>query len=126
MAYADYEFYQTKFYGELIPVAQWNHFAMRADAYLDTLTFGRLAQGAAVTDAVRRAVCAAADVYAQCDAVRADMPTGIKSENTDGYSVTYADAAQLAEVQDAQLRAAVDLYLPKSDPLRYRGVRYGM
>lgn len=120
--YADYAFYRQVFGGQAIAEADWPRRARPAERYIDRATFGRLAAGAPVTDAVRLAVCAAAEVFVAHEAASAAVPAGLTSANTDGYSESYADAGTLAAARDAALAAAVDLYLARSDPLRYCGV----
>ena len=46
MAYADYEFYTTKYYGSSIPDSQsFDKQAERASDFLDIITFNRLVNG---------------------------------------------------------------------------------
>lgn len=116
MFYADYPFYAESYQGTAIPNAEWDAFCVRASAHIDCHTFGRLKCGASVTDDVRMAVCAVAEALKKQQA----EPMGIKSENVDGYSVTYADNA--AARHNAEITAAVDLWIPRCDPLRYAGV----
>ena len=121
MAYADYEFYTYEYFGSKIHLSEWGQYVVRACAYIDIITFGRLTHGAVVTDNVRRAVCAVAEEIAAADEIISANTAGVKSENTDGYSVTYVDKAQAIKDRDNAIRAAADLFLPPSDPLRYRG-----
>ena len=60
----------------------------RAKAYIRQLTYVRGDIFALENDTVKDAVCAAAEVYYQYETNRKTAGT-IKSENTDGYSVTY-------------------------------------
>ena len=60
--YADYDFYQRAYQGNLIPETAWPAVARDASAYIDRITYGRLRHGATVTDDVRMAVCAVAEV----------------------------------------------------------------
>lgn len=122
MTFADYAFYQTTYCGTLIRAEQWDKYAAIATAHINHITQSRLTRGAPLTDAARLATCAAADVFARYDAMVTGLPLGIKSENTDGYSVSYQDGDALLAERTQQLRAAVDSYLPPCDPLRYRGV----
>lgn len=116
MVYADYTFYTDTYGGTAITAKEWPALALRASAYLDRLTFGRLAAGN-VTDAVRLAVCAVAEAEQQTA-----TPAGVKSENVDGYDVTYEDGAARLQNLNAARLAAADLYLSRGDPLRYAGV----
>lgn len=120
--YADYAFYAADYCGELVASADWPRISLRADACIDRLTFGRLRNGAVVSDAVRMAACAAAEVMKNQEIAQKANPAGIKSESVGGQSVTYEDAAALNKQYEAELLAAVDLWLPRSEPLRYAGV----
>ncbi len=122
--YADYVFYVEAYGGENIPPLDWPRISRHADAYLDRLTYNRLRNGAVVTDAVRMAVCAVAEVMHRYEETQTANPAGIKSESVGGQSVTYEDAISSAARYDADLMGAADLWLPRTDPLRYAGV-YG-
>lgn len=122
--YADYVFYTGAYCGEAISPVDWPRIARRADAYLDRLTYNRLRNGAVVTDAVRMAACAVAEVMHRYEETQTANPAGIKSESVGEQSVTYEDAISSAARYDADLMGAADLWLPRTDPLRYAGV-YG-
>ena len=117
MAYADYIYYAGTYHGQTIQDDEWPALAVQSSAHIDRFTFGRLKRGAPVTDDVRMAVCAVADV------VKAHKPAGnIQREDVDGYSVTYENAADTNARFNAELLAAIDLYLSRGDPLRFAGV----
>ena len=120
--YADYVFYVEAYGGENILPLDWPRISRHADAYLDRLTYNRMKNGAVVTDAVRMAACAVAEVMCRHEETQTANPAGIKSESVGGQSVTYEDVAALSERYEAELLEAVDLWLPRSDPLRYAGV----
>ena len=66
MAYADYEFYTTKYYGSAIPDSQsFDKEAERASDFLDIITFDRLVDGLPDNERaqtkIKKAVCALAD-----------------------------------------------------------------
>nr|DAM04395.1 MAG TPA: Head Tail Connector Protein [Caudoviricetes sp.] len=71
MAYADYEFYKTSFFGNVVPESDFNRFSERASDFIDTLTFGRLVDGLPGDERqqkrIKKAVCAAADILYQID-----------------------------------------------------------
>lgn len=119
MVYADYDFYTDAYCGKTISADDWPALAMRASAYIDALTFGRLAAGAEIDDAARLAVCAVAEAERRAAAGPTDT---VKSENVDGYSVTYEDATARGKRLNTDRLAAADLHLPRSHPLRYAGV----
>lgn len=45
MAYADYEFYTTSFFGSVVPEADFPRLAERASDFVDEITFDRLVDG---------------------------------------------------------------------------------
>ena len=122
--YADYVFYVEAYGGEGIPPLDWPRISRHADAYLDRLTYNRLRNGAVVTDTVRMAACAVAEVMHRHEETQTANPVGIKAESVGGQSVTYEDAAASSERYEAEVLEAADLWIPRSDPLRYAGV-YG-
>lgn len=108
--YADYAFY-TGSYGSsyIASVDEFSPLERRAALHIDLITFGRLHNGWPVTDAVRMAVCAAADALKKYkDAETAETAAAkYKSENNDGYSVSYQDPSDIkAAVSDAMTDAA--------------------
>lgn len=120
--YADYVFYVEAYGGENIPPLDWPRISRHADAYLDRLTYNRMKNGAVVTDAVRMAACAVAEAIQRHEKTQKVNPAGVKSESVGGQSVTYEDAATLSAQYDAALLDAADLWIPRTDPLRYAGV----
>lgn len=122
--YADYVFYVEAYGGENILPLDWPRISRHADAYLDRLTYNRMKNGAVVTDAVRMAACAVAEVMRRHEETQTANPAGIKAESVGGQSVTYEDAVSSAARYDAEMMEAADLWLPRTDPLRYAGV-YG-
>ena len=74
MAYADYQFYTTTYYGDTVPESDFPKYAERASDRIDSITFDRLVNGfpeeeRAVTK-VKKAVCAVADVLYQIDQIK--------------------------------------------------------
>ena len=71
MAYADYEFYKTSFFGNAVPESDFMRFAERASDFIDMLTFDRLVDGLPGDERqqkrIKKAVCAAADIMYQID-----------------------------------------------------------
>lgn len=71
MAYADYEFYQTSFFGNVVPESDFMRMSERASDFIDRLTFDRLADGLPSDDRqqkrIKKAVCAVAEVLYQID-----------------------------------------------------------
>lgn len=119
--YADYDYYTVVYCGNAVTSDAWPRLAVQADAYLNRITFGRLAHEEYVSEPVKMAACAVAETLQRFAACTDAGISGISGENTDGYSVTYETAAARAEARDKALREAADMYLPPYDPLRYRG-----
>ena len=114
--YADYLYYQEVYYGALISTEDWPRLAEEASAAVDRLTYGRLKEGTEVTDPVKRAVCAVAEVlYAHR---LEESPGNIKAETVSGDSVTYESAQSTRRRREVEKVDAVDRYLLRSDPLR--------
>ena len=117
MIYADYRFYKDEFHGKLIPAEDFDRAAISATQYINNVTFGRI--GSNVTEAVKNACCAAAEVY-YSGSVSPRAASGITSEKTGDHSVSYA-AAETVNSQSKRLRYAVKLWLG-STGLLYRGI----
>lgn len=123
--YADYEYYIRMFcQGEepIIDASSWAKLATMASKEIDRYTYGRLKHGAAVTEDVKNAVCAVAEVYWTVDSERLSQPVGIKSESVGSYSVSYTEQETFEKAKQDRIRLAIDQWLPRSDPLRYAGV----
>ena len=74
MAYADYQFYTTTYYGDTVPESDFPKYAERASDRIDAITFDRLVNGLpeeerAVTK-VKKAVCAVAEALYQIDQIK--------------------------------------------------------
>lgn len=117
MIYADYRFYKDEFHGKLIPAEDFDRAAISATQYINNVTFGRI--GSNVTEAVKNACCAAAEVY-YSGSVSPRAASGVTSEKVGNYSVSYA-AAENSGTQQKRLKSAVKLWLG-STGLLYRGV----
>lgn len=118
MAYADYEFYQNRYCGNM-PAADFRRLAVKASAYLDQLTFGRIREGWETSphaDRIRTACCAAADVYRL-----QEQGGGVASETNDGISVTYVNGVGHGKSESGQLYDAIVMHLGRTG-LMYAGV----
>lgn len=119
--YATYEFYCEEYHGVAVEEAAWERLAAEADAAIDRLTFGRLRGQEKVPQRARLAAAAAAEVLQRYDAAEAARPLGVMSATTDGYSESYTKTADFGTERRAAAEAAVEIYLPRADPLRYCG-----
>ena len=83
-----YAYYSDSFGGLLIPQSKFDRYSAKAERLVNFVTQRRIKE---VTDEVKNAVCAAAEASYEIRSSVANVPQGVKSENTDGYSVTYKD-----------------------------------
>lgn len=116
----DYDFYTDTYMGEEIPEDSFERKSIEAEALINMITFGRIRKYNLSTEdlyLVKMAICASAESY-----YRADQHKGIKSENNDGYSITYTDSEENAVRTNAI--GAADLYL-SGTTLQNRMVNYG-
>lgn len=74
MAYVDFEFYKTKYYGDIVPEESFQKYAEIASDRIDRITFDRLVDGLPENERdktkVQKAVCAVADALYQIDQIR--------------------------------------------------------
>ena len=71
MAYADYEFYTTSFFGSVVPEADFPRLAERASGFVDTMTFDRLVDGLPENERsqkrIKKAICSLAELMYQLE-----------------------------------------------------------
>ena len=107
--YADFAFYRDVYKGTAVNEDAFAALERQASLFIDRITFNRLHQGRSVTDTVKTAACAVVDALKEHEAARQETATaaGIKSENTDGYSVTYQSSEDIrTAIESAMLDAA--------------------
>lgn len=121
MTYADYGYYLNEFNGDKITEERWLPAIREADAFINMITFERLKNAAEIPNEVMMAACAVAEAVCSWNRDNA----AVVSENVDGYSVNYMNATELEAHKNADMLRAADIYLPRSNPLRYRGVYNG-
>lgn len=123
--YADYDYYQSTYLGVLISASDWSRYERDASLYVDRLTYERLiTDPLKVTDQVKSAVCAVAEVLKRQDDAesKSSEREGVKSFSNDGYSESYGSITTIRKSYDKLKVDAANLWLPRSDPLRYAGV----
>lgn len=114
MNYADYEFYVTKYLGEL-DQDDFDRVIIKSSAHVRKITFGR-ADHHAEDESVKLATCAVCDIIAGSDR-RTKLHNGlsIASENTDGYSVSYVNehisGESTEELLNRKIYQAAEAYL---------------
>ena len=71
MAYADYEFYTTSYFGSAVPETDFPRLAERASDFVDTMTFDRLVDGLPTNERsqkrIKKAVCSLAEILYQIE-----------------------------------------------------------
>ena len=123
-AYADYAFYIETFGGEVIDKADYPAVSLYASQYIKSITCGRseLYEG----EELKYAMCAVAELYARILQKESGGGLNKKSENIDGYSVTYVTQAQDGELNEALFKkkaySAAEVWLTGTG-LLYRGVK---
>jgi len=117
MAYTDYEFYKERYYGSMIPEADFPRLSERASDFIDTIPFDRLVDGLPANERaaakVQKAVCAVSEALyqiglAEQQALSAASGTStqvgvmagttgvITSRNSGSESISYASPSELA------------------------------
>lgn len=71
MAYADYDFYTTSYFGSVVPETDFPRTAERASDFIDTMTFDRLVDGLPSNERsqkrIKKAVCSLAELMYQIE-----------------------------------------------------------
>lgn len=71
MAYADYDFYTTSYFGSVVPEADFPRLAEGASDFVDTMTFDRLVDGLPTNERsqkrIKKAVCSLAELMYQIE-----------------------------------------------------------
>lgn len=98
--YADLAFYMTEYGGNIIPNEQFQRVITRASTYIKAITFSRVDENN-IPEEVKAAVCAVAEVIYKAESSTKGEK---KSENTDGYSVTYVTEQTDGEIKEVILR----------------------
>lgn len=71
MAYADYDFYTTSYFGSVVPETDFPRLAERASDFVNTMTFDRLVDGLPSNERsqkrIKKAVCSLAELMYQIE-----------------------------------------------------------
>lgn len=71
MAYTDYDFYTTSYFGSVVPETDFPRLAERASDFVDTMTFDRLVDGLPSNERsqkrIKKAVCSLAELMYQIE-----------------------------------------------------------
>lgn len=120
----DYTYYSVEYGGTAVEHDGFPRVMREACAYVDRITYNRLRLFPAIPEEAKLAACAVADVVqAKYEAMdKLGAAAGVKSFTNDGYSESFADAAQLSDDFARRMADAAAVYLPRSHPLRYAGI----
>lgn len=116
MAYADYEFYTTSYFGSAVPETDFPRLAERASDFVDAMTFDRLVDGLPENERskkrIKKAVCSLAELMYQIELAEknainqtsanvtdtnvGDISTGVVTSVSSGSeSISYATPQQI-------------------------------
>lgn len=117
--YVDYKYYKETYRGNKVPENRFEAVEMKAEAVLHMITFDRVKRLPEIPDEVKRAICAMAETAFQEE----KKTPGVKSENIDGFSVTYADSGNStgADGMRTAMYQSANIYLANTG-LLFKGV----
>ena len=126
----DYQYYVDVFKGDTLTEADFKKHSRRAELMVNRMTYGRIHEfelRPGDSESVKAAICAVAEILAE-DHRQKEMTGGrlVKSVNTDGESVTYADIPDNRPPEEAlysKCCSEARLYL-EDTTLLYPGVYY--
>lgn len=102
--YVDYEYYKSDFEGDAIPEESFGRIAKKSSVFVREITRNRVDVENIIND-VKDAVCAVCEVMYNDEKILARINgREVKSENTDGYSVTYTSETQDGQTREQTLR----------------------
>lgn len=108
MSFVDFNYYRDEFLGTLIPIKEFYHIESKATVYVNYVLLGNMKD----TDEFKNAVCAVCELI-----YNESKRGGIKSENNDGYSVTFEEIGDFYD----RVIDVVKVYLSNTG-LLYRGI----
>lgn len=112
--YVDYEYYKESFFGSKISEKDFPKYEMQAEAFLNRIAFDRIKRLPEIPDEVKKAICA----MAECSFQEDKKTPGIKSENIDGYAVSFEDSTDT--FRNTELYGIAKTYLSNTG-LLFRG-----
>ncbi|MEG1106606.1 MAG: hypothetical protein RSD63_08560 [Eubacterium sp.] len=116
MIYATFEYYKDDYSGiKIEDPKEFKRLALKASAFLDGVTFGRIDRTKPVEEPVQLGMCAIVDVMKDYES----GDKGIVSERVGDLTTSYAGAELRTEESDAYAAAALFL---SGTGLLYRGV----
>lgn len=110
--YATYEFYTDTFGGELLKESDFDGVMLKASAFLDEITFGRITE---VTEDISTAACAVAEEMQTLQSAYSESAGGaVAAEKTGDQSVNYNASGIVSPISSAAKRsyyAAAMMYI---------------
>lgn len=124
MIHATYKYYRESFGGDIVPEEYFARCANLAGRYIDRFTFRRITEeNRDGFPSIKDCACEMAETVYELRFK--DGGKAVKSENTDGYSVSYVterqDGEDVGTVLEKKLYGICRLYLMDTG-LMYRGV----
>lgn len=87
MAYADYDFYTTSYFGSVVPETDFPRLAERASDFVNTMTFDRLVDGLPSNERsqkrIKKAVCSLAELMYQIELAEKNATNQASANLTD-------------------------------------------
>ncbi|MBS6195478.1 MAG: hypothetical protein KH828_07860 [Clostridiales bacterium] len=119
--YVGYQYYAETYNGTMIPEEFFPKAAREASAFIREITHDMIVE---VTDDIRDAACGVAEVYYSEDNNQGEGNDHreVKSENTDGYSISYVTEGKDGESREETVRRK--MYLAARKYLIHTGLLY--
>ena len=119
--YADRDFYENIFHGEIIPEKAFPGMVLKASIFVKFITFSRVDEMTEILEEVSLATCAVADVMYQDVMRKDDAGREVVNENNDGYSVSFVTSeSKTTGTVEHRCKKAAYPYLAHTG-LLYRG-----
>ena len=116
--YADRDFYENTFHGEIIPEKAFPGMVLKASIFVKFITFSRVDE---MTEIQEEVTCAVADVMYQDVMRKDDAGREVVNENNDGYSVSFVTSeSKTTGTVEHRCKKAAYPYLAHTG-LLYRG-----
>ena len=116
--YVDFTYYKNDYGGTQIKTENdFKRVENISEAFVNQVTFGRIARLSSIVDSIKDAICCVADTVAVQNEKREAV---VKSESNDGYSISY-QTEQTEEEFESRLYQIASTYLMSSG-LLYMGV----
>lgn len=105
--YVDYAYYREKYEGNEISEEAFQNVARKAESHIRCMTYIHGDIFKTDSDVVRDAVCAVSEVCHRQESMRKSENGPLKSENNDGYSVSYVTEQRDGQTAEELLKKKV-------------------